>query len=74
MEADSCDGINIDPTIGRNPHLRHGVIDKGDNCVHKIVLVKTTTLVVHKASKHSLSVECLSRFPLVFLGDKLVIT
>ena len=71
MEADSCEVIKIDPVVGRNPLLQRGVIDKGDCGVDKIPLVKATALLVHEASKYSLSVKRLSSFPLVFLETKI---
>ena len=49
MEADSCEGVNIEPVVRRNPHLHHGVPHKGDYGVDKIPMLESATLIVHGA-------------------------
>ena len=73
VEADSCEGVNIDSVIRINPHLHNGVPHKVDCGVDNFPLLDSTTLVVHGVSYHSLSVHSLSLFPLVFLGEKLIV-
>ena len=50
MEANSCEGVKIDPVVQSNPHLHHGVPHKGDCGVDKIPLLKLEILVVHRVS------------------------
>ena len=60
MEADSCEGVKIDPVVRSNPYLHCGVTHKVDCGVDKIPLIKSATLIVHGVSKHLLIVESLS--------------
>ena len=74
MKAYSCEGVKIDPVVRSNPHLPRGVPRKFDCGIDKIPLPYSATLVIHGVSYHSLIVESLSCFPLVFLGDKMILT
>ena len=72
-ESESCEEVKIDPVVQSNPHLNHGVPCKGYCGVDNIPLPESSTLFVHGVSYHSLSVESLRLFPLVFLGKKLIV-
>ena len=47
MEADSCEGVKIDPVVQSNPHLHRGIPHKGDCGVENIPLLDSSNLVVH---------------------------
>ena len=74
MEADSCEGVKIDSVVRSNPNLHRGVTHKIDCGVENIPLLKSSTLVVRGVGYNLLSAESLSCFPLIFRGEKLIVT